>query len=64
MEAAAFSAASSGASSGASAVVSAIQGAVTSVGGDAALVIAAAVGLGITFWGAKVLWSKFKSMAK
>lgn len=64
MEAAAFSAASSGASSGASAVVSAIQGAVTSVGGDAAVVIAAAVGLGITFWGAKVLWSKFKSMAK
>lgn len=57
-------AASSGASSGASAVVSAIQDAVTSVGGDAALVIAAAVGLGITFWGAKVLWSKFKSMAK
>lgn len=52
------------ASSGASAVVSAIQDAVTSVGGDAALVIAAAVGLGITFWGAKVLWSKFKSMAK
>lgn len=64
MEAAAFSAASSGASSGASAVVSAIRDAVTSVGGDAALVIAAAVGLGITFWGAKVLWSKFKSMAK
>lgn len=57
-------AASSGASSGASAVVSAIQDAVTSVGGDAAVVIAAAVGLGITFWGAKVLWSKFKSMAK
>lgn len=57
-------AASSAASSGASAVVSAIQDAVTSVGGDAALVIAAAVGLGITFWGAKVLWSKFKSMAK
>lgn len=56
--------ASSAASSGASAVVSAIQGAVTSVGGDAALVISAAVGLGITFWGAKVLWSKFKSMAK
>lgn len=56
--------ASSAASSGASAVVSAIQDAVTSVGGDAALVIAAAVGLGITFWGAKVLWSKFKSMAK
>lgn len=64
MEAAAFSAASSGASSGASAVVTAIQEAATSVGGDAAVIIAAAVGLGITFWGAKVLWSKFKSMAK
>lgn len=49
---------------GTSAVVTAIQEAVTSVGGDAAVVIAAAVGLGITFWGAKVLWSKFKSMAK
>ena len=57
-------AASSGASSGASAVVSAIQDAVTSVGGDAALVIAAALGLGITLWVAKVLWTKFKSMAK
>ena len=49
---------------GTSAVVTAIQEAVTSVGGDAAVIIAAAVGLGITFWGAKVLWSKFKSMAK
>ena len=49
---------------GNTAVVSAIQSAVTSVKGDAATVIGAAVGLGVVFWGAKVLWSKFKGMAK
>lgn len=47
-----------------SAVVTAINGAVTSVTGDASTVIGAAVGLGVVFWGAKLLWSKFKSMAK
>jgi hypothetical protein len=52
------------AAAGNSAVVSSIQTAVTSVKGDAATVIGAAVGLGVVFWGAKVLWSKFKSMAK
>lgn len=31
---------------------------------DAAAVIGGAIGLGIVFWGAQVLWSKFKSMAK
>lgn len=51
-------------STGNTAVVSAIQSAVTSVKGDAATVIGAAVGLGVVFWGAKVLWGKFKSMAK
>lgn len=50
--------------SGNSAVVTAIQSAVTSVKGDATTVIGAAVGLGVVFWGAKVLWGKFKSMAK
>lgn len=49
---------------GTTAVVTAINEAVTSVSGDAATVIGAAVGLGVIFWGAKVLWSKFKSMAK
>lgn len=47
-----------------SAIVTAIEGAVTSVTGDATTVIGSAVGLGIVFWGAKLLWSKFKSMAK
>lgn len=45
------------------AVVSAINTAVTSVKGDAVTVIGAAVGLGVVFWGAKVLWKKFKDMA-
>ena len=27
-------------------------------------VITGAIGLGIVFWGAKLLWGKFKSMAK
>ena len=49
---------------GTSAVVSAINSAVTSVKGDAVTVIGAAVGLGVVFWGAKVLWGKFKGMAK
>ena len=49
---------------GTSAVVSAINTAVTSVKGDAVTVIGAAVGLGVVFWGAKVLWGKFKGMAK
>lgn len=47
---------------GSSAVVTAINSAVTSVKGDAVTVIGAAVGLGVVFWGAKVLWSKFKGM--
>lgn len=31
---------------------------------DALTVIAAGVGIGVVFWGAKVLWGKFKGMAK
>lgn len=42
--------------------------AITTAGTDAvaaaAPVIAGAVGVGVVFWGAKLLWSKFKSMAK
>lgn len=45
-------------------VVTAITEAATNVKTDAGSIIAAAVGVGIVFWGAKVLWSKFKSMAK
>ena len=47
-----------------SAIVTAITDAVSTVTGDATQVISAAIGLGVVFWGAKLLWSKFKSMAK
>lgn len=47
-----------------STVTTAITEAATSVKGDATTVIAAAVGVGVIFWGAKVLWRNFKSMAK
>lgn len=45
-------------------VVSAITDAVSSLNGDAITIIGAAVGLGAVFFGAKLLWGKFKSMAK
>ncbi len=47
-----------------SAVVSSITTAADSLKGDAVTVIGAAVGVGIVFFGAKLLWSKFKGMAK
>lgn len=47
-----------------SAIVSAINDASTSLLGDASTVIASAVGIGVVFFGAKLLWSKFKSMAR
>ena len=47
-----------------SAIVTTISDAATNLGSQAAPVIAAAIGLGVIFWGAKVLWSKFKGMAK
>lgn len=31
---------------------------------DAVTVIGAGIAIGVVFWGAKLLWSKFKSMAK
>lgn len=46
------------------AVTSVITDAANSVKSDAGTVIASAIGLGVVFWGARVLWSKFKSMAK
>lgn len=45
-------------------VVSAIESAVTSLTASSLPVIASAVSLGMVFFGAKLLWSKFKSMAK
>lgn len=49
---------------GATSIVSIITDAATNLGTQALPVISAAVGLGIVFWGAKVLWGKFKGMAK
>lgn len=46
------------------AITTAITAAGTSLIGDAGPVIASAIGVGVTFWGAKLLWSKFKSMAR
>ena len=47
-----------------SAVITAINSAATSLTADATTVISAAIGLGVVFFGAKLLWSKFKSMAR
>lgn len=47
-----------------SSVVSAITDATADLGTQAITLIGAAVGLGVIFWGAKLLWTKFKSMAK
>ena len=42
------------------AITTIITGAGTDLLGQATPVIAAAIGVGIVFWGAKVLWSKYK----
>lgn len=47
----------------ASPVITAIQEASTQLTGDATKVIGAAVTIGALFFGAKLLWGKFKSMA-
>lgn len=44
--------------------LSAITDATASMSTDAITLIGAAVGLGVIFWGAKLLWTKFKGMAK
>lgn len=43
-------------------VTTAIEGATGDVKGEAVKVIAAALGVGIVFWGAKKLWRSFKSL--
>lgn len=45
-------------------VSSIITATATSLKADATTVITSAVGVGVVFFGAKLLWSKFKSMAK
>lgn len=49
---------------GAATVSGIITTEVASLKTEAQVVIGAAVGLGILFFGAKLLWSKFKGMAK
>lgn len=50
--------------SGLSSVTTAVTTAAGEVKTEGAKVISAAIGVGIVFWGAKLVWSKFKSMAK
>lgn len=45
-------------------VVSAITDASSDVTTQGIAVIGVAVGIGILFWAAKLIWGKFKSMAK
>lgn len=51
-------------STGISAVVTAIKAATADMGTQAVTLITAAVAIGVVFWGAKLLWTKFKGMAK
>lgn len=53
-----------GGTSGLSSVTTAVTSAAGEVKTEGAKVISAAIGVGIVFWGAKLVWSKFKSMAK
>lgn len=41
-----------------------IEAATNSLKSDAAKVIAGALGIGVIFFGARLLWTKFKGMAK
>lgn len=44
------------------AVMTAIESAAAGVKSDSAAVIAAGIGLGVIFWGARVLWRNFRSL--
>ena len=50
--------------SSSSTVMSIIQQQITSLTSDAGTVIAGAIGISVLFFGAKFLWSKFRSMSK
>lgn len=47
-----------------SSAMSIIQAQITSLTSDAGVVIAGALGISVLFFGAKFLWTKFKSMSK
>lgn len=49
---------------GLSDVTTAVNTAASEVKVEGAKVISAAIGVGIVFWGAKLCWTKFKSIAK
>lgn len=53
-----------GGAGGLTSVETAITKAAADVTTSGGKVIAAAVSVGIVFWGAKLVWGKFKSMAK
>lgn len=52
------------AGTGASGISELITTAVAEVKGEAMVVIGAAIGLSVVFWGARVLWNRFRGMAK
>lgn len=52
------------ADAGTNAIVTAIESSATSLKSDAAPVIAAAVGVGIVFYGAKILWRNYKNISQ
>lgn len=45
-------------------ITTAITTATADLGAEGLKIITAAVGIGVIFWGGKLLWTKFKSMAK
>lgn len=47
-----------------SGITTAITTATADLGAEGLKIITAAVGIGVIFWGGKLLWTKFKSMAK
>lgn len=49
---------------GATSAMAIIEAQITQLTGDAGKIIAGALGISVLFFGAKFLWSKFKSMAK
>ena len=55
--------ADAGATDGSTSVVKIITDAASGLKSDAVTVIGAAIALGVVFWGAKVLWKKYKGMA-
>ncbi|MFQ8995167.1 MAG: hypothetical protein ACLR6L_03515 [Agathobaculum sp.] len=59
---AAFALDGDAASTSNAAVMTAINQAASSVKSDSAAVIAAGIGLGVIFWGARVLWRNFRSL--